>query len=186
MIFNQSNATCYIFTFKDGLLSLLAHDLKLKVLRFKINIEDSPKASSPWLQANATFDATSIQTVCAIKGGIEDLKILSKQNCIDINKNIANDILRSKKFLAIQFKSNSISGLADNFVIIGQLTICNVTRQIKVPLKQFKGQYQAKITLNQTDFNIKPFSALMGAMTIKPEIMIRIAMLPSSTKVPAN
>ena len=185
MIFNQSNATCHIFTFKEGLLSLLAHDLKLKVSNFKIIVKDSLDGSSPWQEVIANFDTTSIQTVCAMKDDIEDLKILSKQDCVDINKNITNDILHSKKFSTIQFKSNSISGSADNFVIIGHLTICNVARQIKITIKQFKGQYQAKITLNQSDFNIKPFSALMGAMTIKPEVTIKI-MLPCSTQPPTT
>lgn len=176
MIFNQFNASCFIFTFKDGLLSILAHDLKLKCSHFKITIECSPQDPSLWQQVSATFDTTSIKTVCALKNGQENLTILSKQDYVDIERNIANDVLNLKKFLSINFKSDNISNSPDGFIIKGQLTICNVTRKINIPVKRSKDKYLIKMILDQTDFHIKPFSALMNTMKVKPKIIVKIEM----------
>ena len=70
-IFDQSNAECHIYTFKDGFLATLAHDLKLKASRFEIKIREEAKDACLWQSTDATFDATGIRVVCAIKNGVE-------------------------------------------------------------------------------------------------------------------
>lgn len=36
---DASSADCFVFTYKEGLLSAVAHDLKLRVTRFTIDTE---------------------------------------------------------------------------------------------------------------------------------------------------
>ena len=70
--FDAYNSECLLFSFKDGLLARLAHDLKLQVERFSIEVEDSTR------QINATFDPSSIQVVCAQVDGLDDPSTLSQ------------------------------------------------------------------------------------------------------------
>ena len=50
--YDASNAKVQVFTFKDGLLSAMAHDLKLEVTRFELDSEGV-----------STFDAGSLRVV---------------------------------------------------------------------------------------------------------------------------
>ncbi len=172
--FDQSTATCHIFTFKEGLLSLVAHDLKLQVLKFKISVEGNPSTLPVWKGVRATFDPASITTVCAMHDGQEKQNRLNKQDCLDIERNMANDVLRTKEHPRIDFCSKVVSGSHDNFVVKGHLTICGTTRAISVPVEREDNAHVVKVTMDQRDFGIRPFTALMGTMKIKPDILIRI------------
>ena len=64
--FDAYNSECLVFSFKDGLLARLAHDLKLQVERFSIEVDDSTR------QIKATFYPSSIQVACAQVDGRDD------------------------------------------------------------------------------------------------------------------
>ena len=64
--YDAYNSECLLFSFKDGLLARLAHDLKLQVERFSIEVDDSTR------EIKATFDPSSIQVVCAQNDGRDD------------------------------------------------------------------------------------------------------------------
>ena len=51
--FDAYNSECLLFSFKDGLLARLAHDLKLQVSRFSIEVDESTQA------IKATFDPSA-------------------------------------------------------------------------------------------------------------------------------
>jgi hypothetical protein len=59
--FNESQAECLVFTFKDGLLSKIAHDLKVQVTRLVVDV--TPVA------VRAEFDLQSLRVVVAMKDG---------------------------------------------------------------------------------------------------------------------
>ena len=174
---NAADAACLIFTFKEGLLSALAHDLKFKVLKFEMEIKISNRGSdlSAWgVAVKAVFDAASVRTVSAMKEGSEVPGTLKSQDCRDIEKNITETVLRSKQYPQILFSSEEISGDSEKLQMKGQLTLCGVTRTIIMPVKKRGSLYEAEATLDQRDYGIKPFSALMGAMKVKPEIKVRM------------
>jgi hypothetical protein len=176
VVLNQSNVKCYVFTFKEGVLSLFAHDLKLQVFKFQIVVESSVKGQQLWGQVSATFDAASIRPLCAINDGDDSPYILSQSDSKDIQNKIASCVLQSREFPLVRFQSESFSGSPDNFLIKGNLTLRDVTRKISVCVKRSKDICIAETTLDQLSFGIKPFSALMGAMKIKPEVKIRLEM----------
>lgn len=175
--FDPSNVECSVFTFKEGVLSLVAHDLKFKVSKFEIATQISCHGNdlSQWdISIKAVFDAASLQTVCAVKDGKELPGVLNSSDRRDIEKNIADSVLQPGKYPQIRFSSTDISGDLKNLKIKGKLTLCGVTRTIVVPVVRQRGNSVAEVTLNQLDFGIKPFSALFGAMKVKPEIKIRV------------
>lgn len=173
--YDSSNAECHIYTFKEGLLSTLAHNLKLVVTNFKIEVAFLKDYSPQKINLiKAVFDTKSIRTVCAIKDGKEMLESLTKEDCKDIEMNISKLVLNTDEFPKIYFRSKDISNENNKLIITGKLTICGVTRLIVLPVQILKDNYALDITLNQKDFGITPFSALWGAIKIKPEIKIKL------------
>ena len=88
--FDASSAQCLVLTYKEGLLSAIAHDLELRVERFDLNIDDAPIAM------RATLGATSLKVLTALRDGAPQPGALSEQDKQKIEHNIAEDVLFRK------------------------------------------------------------------------------------------
>jgi polyisoprenoid-binding protein YceI len=100
--FDAYNSECLVFSFKDGLLARLAHDLKLQVERFSIEVDDSTHG------IKATFDPSSLQVVCAQVDGRDDPSTLSKGDKKKIYDNATKDVLQVRKYPEIRFDSSNV------------------------------------------------------------------------------
>src|SRR6266498_3740801 len=63
--YDAQRAQCLVFTFKEGMLSALAHDLKLQVNQMTIDVDEKARA------IDARFDAKSLRVVTVMKKGVE-------------------------------------------------------------------------------------------------------------------
>ena len=100
--YDAYNSECLVFSFKDGLLARLAHDLKMQVERFSIEVDDSTRA------IKSTFDPSSIAVVCAQVDGRDDPSTLSQGDKKKIYDNITKDVLRVRKHPEIRFDSTNV------------------------------------------------------------------------------
>ena len=82
-VYDASNAECHVYTYKEGVLSAVAHDLKIRVTKFRIEVD--PVAES----VNAEFDATSLRVVCAMEGSDENHGSLRSGDKAKIERNNA-------------------------------------------------------------------------------------------------
>jgi hypothetical protein len=157
-------AEVLVFTFKDGtLLSALAHDLKLTVTKFVLDVEgDSVKAE---------FDAASLEVVCAMKDGKEDPGALPSFAAAQIHKHIVDDVLEARTFPTIRFETTQISDAQ----VKGRLSLHGQTRELVGVRKDSGGKRVAEFHFDQRDFGIKPFSAMLGALKVKAEVVVRVA-----------
>ena len=170
--FHQDNADVLVFTFKEGLLSAVAHDLKIRVGRFSIHTDEETRA------IEATFDARSLTVMTAMKDGADTFGALSDSDKKKIAENIADDVLHTKKHLEIKFVSTSVDEdeSGSGYRVKGRLTMCGQTHEIAfVSRSDGEGQV-AEIRLHQPTWGIKPFSAMLGAIKIKPDVLVRVAL----------
>lgn len=170
--FHQDNADVLVFTFKEGLLSAVAHDLKIRVTRFAVRVDEATRA------IDATFDASSLRVTCAMKDGADARGALSDSDKRKIEDNIVSDVLRSKKFPEIRFVSTSVDEDASGtgYRVRGRLTLCGKTADVAfVSRTDGEGQV-AEIKLHQPTWGVEPFSAMLGTLKIKPDVLVRVAL----------
>lgn len=153
-----------VFTYKEGLFSALAHDLKIEVTRFTIEASEEGAITGE-------IDAGSLRVVSAMKEGVEapDLLDVSKHRA-EIEKNLA-EVLATARFARITFE-----GRAEGDAIVGRLTLHGATREIRGARRQEGGRVIADFPINQADFGIKPFSAMLGALKVKPGVVVRVSL----------
>ncbi len=149
------NARITVFTFKQGLLSRAAHDLKIAV--------DSLTLDE---QLNATLDARSLRVVCAMKDGREDHGALSSSDRAKIQASINKDVLHTHRFPQIRFTAQERS----EHLVVGLLELHGVTREVQLRLHG----PEARVRLHQPDYGIRPYSAMMGALQVKPGVEVLI------------
>ena len=91
------------------------------------------------------------------------------------------DVLQTNKFPQLTFASTSVSGAEPNFNVAGNMTIRGTTRPVNVALNVNGTQVNAKTTISQKDFGIKPFSAMMGAIKLRDDVDFELTVeLPSA------
>jgi polyisoprenoid-binding protein YceI len=154
----------------------LAHDLVLSPTSWRgtLNVDaDNPAASG----AELSIDARSIQILESV-GGVMSLSDKDKGK---IGKNMEEDVLQVNKFPELTFESTSVSGSAPNFNVAGNMTIRGTTRPVNVALTVNGTQVNARTSISQKDFGIKPFSAMMGAIKLRDDVDFELTVdLPSA------
>ena len=166
---DQSTAVCQIFTYKEGMLSGLAHDLRINVTSFVIDLGGTDHFIS------ASFDTRSLRVDCAMVNGRERPDVLSLQDKDDINNNIIREVLQTETYPEIVLSSLSVKKQQADYLVTGQLVVHGQTREISFSVsKENKSRYVVDVSLHLPDFGITPFSALFGTIRIKPDVLVHI------------
>jgi hypothetical protein len=166
---DQSTAVCQIFTYKAGMLSGLAHDLRIEVGSFGIDLGGTDHFIS------ARFDTRSLRVDCVMANGRESPDILSPREKDDINNNIIREVLHTETYPEIVLISSAVSKQESDYLVTGKLGLHGQTREISFVVREEDNkQYVADVCLHLPDFGIVPFSTLFGAIRIKPDVLIHI------------
>ena len=167
MPYDANTAECLVFTYKDGLLSRVGHDLKLRCDRFSVTLEED--------RVEATFDAGAWTCVAALKDGRENPGALSNKDKRQILENMRKGVLQPNKYKDIRFRSTAVERDGNALKVKGDLTLHGATRQITASARKVSGKWVAEVELDQTDFGIKPFTALMGTLKVKKNVKVRVS-----------
>jgi polyisoprenoid-binding protein YceI len=165
--FDSHNAQCFVFTFKEGLLSPVAHDLRLKVTRFSVQLDDAKTV------VNATFDAASLVVDTPMKDGAENPSALSVADKDKIAGQIRDDVLHSSKYPEVTFRSRSLVQRSDGgYDFSGDLTLHGTTRALSGSTRLLDGRQTLELSLHQPDFGITPYKAMLGTLKIQPTVRV--------------
>ncbi|MBC8548101.1 MAG: YceI family protein [Candidatus Brocadiales bacterium] len=159
-----------VYTFKEGLLSKLAHDLLIDITEFKVNLE-VPEAGFASGSLVLEIQANSLKVICALKDG-EKTDALKEKDIADIERDMGSKVLHPDKYPTVNFRSKAIQEKEGGYKINGELSLHGVTKSIDFDIDTSGGNLKGIITLLQKDYGIKPFKAMMGTLKIKNEINI--------------
>jgi len=165
---DQSSAECRVLTFKEGLLSAVAHDLRLQVGKFNIAFDEATGT------IDAAFEPTSLSVVCARRDGADAPELLSDADKRKIEAHVRDDVLQVRRHAQITFVGKRIGGDAHAMQLEGQLRLHGQTRPLRVNVEQRDGKWMCEVELYQPDWGIKPFTAMLGTLRVKPTIRVQI------------
>jgi polyisoprenoid-binding protein YceI len=171
--FDQSSARCYVFTYKEGLLSGLGHDLRIAVTSFSVEVAGDAGSIS------ARFDARSLRVDCAMREGGACDGVLTGKDKKEIDENILGKVLETGRYKDILLTSSSVTKKDSSYAIKAALTLHGKTKEISFSVTREGDYHVADFLLHLPDFNIKPFTALFGMIKIKPDILVRV-MIPGT------
>lgn len=168
---DQTQGECLVYAFKEGLLSAVAHDLKIRVTRWKLHCTEDRS------NLHASFDATSLRVVCVMRDGHPELNAPSERDRQTIEKHLLEDVLQARRYPTIELDAKVDVSLR----LTGTLTLHGVARPIITTIQQSATHYVSNVTVNQIDYRIKPFSAMLGALKVKPHVHVALTVnLPFS------
>ncbi len=167
--FSPSDFECHVFTFKEGMLSAMAHDLKIRVGKGTVTIGEDDAIE-------ATFDPASLSVVCARKEGRDAPGTLSGGDKKKIESNIAKDVLHSKKHPEIRFVSSSVTKDGESATITGELTLHGQTKTITATATKSGDRWETEVAIHQPDYGIKPYTAMLGTLKVQPTVKVKLSL----------
>ena len=163
-------ADCRVLIFREGVLSSLGFDLELGVTRFAVVID--PRARS----AEARFDADSLRVLRAFRNAREAHGSLGPEERRSIEDKVSREVLESHRFPEVRFRSHAVDDSHGGYDVRGVLVLRGRERDVAVQLRPNGDRLSAEVRVNQLDFGITPYRAFMGALRVKPEILVRLSM----------
>ena len=160
--FGPDNASLRVETGRSGAAAKAGHDLTIDVQSWSATLEVGDNSS---LELSA--DATSLH-VREGKGGMQALKDDDKA---DIRKTIDKDVLKKKD---IVFRSSSVEPAGDGLSVSGDLEMGGKSKPVTFTLSDSGGTLTGSATVKQSDWGIKPYSALFGALKVNDEVTVAV------------
>jgi polyisoprenoid-binding protein YceI len=163
-----SNASLTVRTTKAGLGGKLAHDLTLEARRWSGSVTfDKADLAASIIEVSVA--AMSLVVIDSF-GGVKPLSDADRKAIV---RNINEKVLQTNKYPDITFRSTAIRGTADTYTVTGDLTITGTTRPVSLAVTVDEGgQVTVRAKVAQTEFGIKPYSAMLGALKVSDEVQI--------------
>ena len=167
-----SNGALMVKTFREGLASKAGHDLVIEVTRWDATLEVGEDEASTSVQLTA--DPGSM----VVREGHRGVKPLTDKDRDDIVKNIDKKVLGSDP---ISFTGTGSAAADGRVPVSGDLTMVGATRPVTFELEAgADGRVTAGTSITQSEWGIKPYTGLMGALKVRDDVEIEVqATLPA-------
>jgi polyisoprenoid-binding protein YceI len=160
------DGTLSIRTGRTGAAAKAGHDLVIEVTAWEatLRVGDDPADTSVELEA----DATSLH----VRQGTGGMQSLGDDDKANIRTTIHDDVLKGH---AIAFRSTAVTGADGRLSVQGELTLVGTTRPLGFDLAfGDDGRLSATAVVKQSDWGMKPYSALFGALKVADEVRVEI------------
>ena len=158
------DAIIHAYTFKEGLLSKLAHDLRFTLTRFSISVRGT--------EITGRFTLSSLRVDGVMRSGKLERNELSPNDRERIQETM-QDVLRVRDHAEAKLSARLLNA-APPFLIEGQLTLCGETRPIQTRLELDSDRLLGAITIVPSQWGIKPYRALGGTLKLQDRVRIAI------------
>ena len=161
------NGRLTVHTGRAGAIAKVGHDLELEVTRWHATLGDDA--------LELTADARSLR----VHSGTGGMSPLGDDEKAGIAQTIDDEVLKGT---SIAFRSTSVTPRAGGLDVEGELELLGVRGPLVFGLELDDGRLTGRATLKQSDWEIKPYSALFGTLKVADHVDVAIdATLPRST-----
>jgi polyisoprenoid-binding protein YceI len=161
------DATLTVRTGKAGAASKAGHNLRIEVTSWRATLEvgDGPEAT----QMALTADPRSLR----VREGTGGMQALGDDDKASIDKTIDDEVLEGG---AIEFRSRRVApGPGGTLSVEGDLDLAGSSHPVSFDLTVGEdGRLTGHARIRQTDWGIKPYSALFGTLKVVDEVDVEI------------
>jgi YceI-like domain len=162
--FGPDNATLRIRTKKGGAASMAGHNLLIEVTAWSAALDVGDD-----VRVQLSADSRSLN-VLEGTGGVSALDDHDKAN---INQTINDEVLKGS---AIEFRGASAGPAAgsDVLAVQGELELAGRRHPIAFELTADDGRVAAAAVVKQSDWGMKPYTALFGTLKVLDEVTVEL------------
>jgi polyisoprenoid-binding protein YceI len=149
-------------TYREGMAARVGHDLILEVTSWEASFDPATSA------IELTADPRSLE----VREGLRGVKPLTDKDRAEIRRNIDEKVLHGDP---IGFRSRTVERTGGRLVVEGDLTMGGSTRPLRALLDvDAGGRVAGTVPLTQSEWGIKPYRGLMGALKVRDDVEVVI------------
>jgi len=166
-VMRRAKGTIHVYTFKDGMLSAVAHDLCVRLEQFAITLEGEA--------VHGEFDLKSLFLDGPVRDGAVHPEDYDASKRADVEKAMHNDVLHTDKHPKARFAGKA-SPKGEGFAVSGELELCGKTAPIAFEVSRAGGAYRASVELVPSRWGIAQYKALLGTIRLKDVLRVDVAL----------
>jgi len=164
-----SSGTLRVKTYREGVAARVGHDLVIDVQSWDATVQ---------VGADGAIEAVALRAdprSLHVREGLRGVKPLSDGDRADIRRTIDEKILGGRP---IELRSSAVEGAR----VQGELSLAGATRPVTFELEIAEdGRVAATATVVQSQWGIKPYRGLMGALRVRDDVEVVVdARLPTA------
>ena len=148
-------------TTRQGLAAQVGHDLTIEVVRWSGTVTMGDEPTDTTLELTAELDSLR---VLSGSGGVKPLSERDKREIV----NNAKKTLQADTYPELRFVSEQVTATGD---MAGKCTLHGTERPVRVEITPTGAdKYRATGTIVQSQFGIKPYTGMFGALKVADEV----------------
>lgn len=167
-VYDANSAQCFVYTFKEGLLSRFGHDLKLRFARFRLERPESDAGD-----ISAEFFLDSLEVLSARREGRDDPTALSARDKADIAKRMKG-VLQPDRYPTASFQGRAQATGPDTWSIDGALQWRGREQRLVLHARKTQNAIGVEGRFDQRLFGIEPYRAPLGALKLQAEVEVEV------------
>ena len=158
------NATLSVETKRKGAAAKAGHDLVIEVTAWEAELDTAKEPA-----VTLTADARSLR----VRDGSGGVTALGDEEKAGIDQTIDDEVLRGA---TIAFRSSSVEldPAGTRASVHGELELAGTRRPVSFELTSEDGRLTGRATVKQSDWGIKPYTALFGTLKVADEVEVGI------------
>jgi len=166
-LLGPDNARLTVHTKRTGAIAKAGHDLTIEVRSWQGELEIGDQS-----RATLSVDSSSFR-VLEGHGGVQKL---DDEDMRGIEQTIDEEVLMKRE---IKFESTDVKLDGDRLTISGDLTLMTNTHPLTFELEVGEdGRLSGGAVVKQTDWGMKPYTALFGTLKVADEVEVRLETEP--------
>jgi hypothetical protein len=163
--FGPENATLTVRTKRTGAASKAGHDLVIEVTSWSATLD---------LDADPALTLTADARSLRVLDGTGGVQALDDRDKAGIAQTIDEEVFEGT---AIEFRSTSVDA-GDPIRVEGELELRGERRPIAFELASQDGRFTGTTVVKQSDWGMKPYTALFGTLKVADEVVVEVETEP--------
>lgn len=161
----HATGTLLVSTFKEGVLSRVAHDLALCLDRFEVTLDGEI--------LDAEFELTSLFVRGPVEAGVVRPERFDAAHRAEIERAMHEHVLDTRRHPKARFRGRAVPTNA-GFDVHGTLELVGRSEPLSFAVRRDDGTFRAEIELAPSRWGIEPYRALLGAIRLRDRVKIAL------------
>ncbi len=170
-----TRSSLYAYTYKEGVLSRVAHDLRIALPGFAVAATGD--------SVDISFDLTLARPEGAMVSGRLAANELDAKDLSEISRTIQGEVLHTKRFPRARFVG-AIERSGAKMIVRGKLELHGKERELAFEARLEGERLVGEFELQPSDFGITPYRALLGALRLQDRVRIAFSLDPTELAQP--
>ena len=163
----RGHGSLQIFTFKEGVLSAVAHDLRIRLDAFDASLEGNA--------VKAEFELGALRVEEPMVDGTLRASDYDAGKRAEVEKAMHADVLRTHKHPKATF-TGTATPEGDGFRVSGELDLAGKRAPLGFGVTLRDGAYTAAFELAPSRWSIAQYKALLGAIRLKDVVRVELVL----------